>query len=191
MKAVAFNGSPRRDGNTSILLKYVLKELEEGGIETELVQLAGKKILGCVHCQKCWEARDRHCANRSDYVNACIDKMLEADAIIFGSPTYCAGPSTQLKALMDRSSYVAKANDDMFKYKVGAAVVAAYRSGTITTLNAINNFFTIEQMIIPGSSYWNLGYGRDKGEVEEDKVGIRTMRVLGQNMAWLLKKLHG
>jgi multimeric flavodoxin WrbA len=191
MKVVAFNGSPRKDGNTTTLINHVFGELDAAGIETELVQLAGQRIRGCTACYQCFERKDKRCAVDDDIVNECIAKMIEADGIILGSPTYFADLTSELKALIDRAGYVARANDDMFRRKVGAAVVAVRRAGAIHAFDSINHFFLIEQMIVPGSTYWNLGVGREKGEVEEDEEGIRTMKALGQNMAWLLAKLHG
>jgi multimeric flavodoxin WrbA len=173
MKVVAFNGSARKDGNTAILVRRVFSELEKEGIETELVQLAGHQ----------------RCAVDDDIVNACIEKMLAADGIILASPTYFADLTSETKALIDRTGYVARANGDMFQRKVGAAVVAVRRAGAMHAFDSINHFFLIGQMIIPGSSYLNIGIGRAKGEVEQDEEGLRTMEALGQNMAWLLKKI--
>lgn len=190
MKVVAFNGSPRKEGNTACLIKHVLAELEKEGIETEIVQIGGKSVHGCIACAKCYESLDRKCAIDKDIVNECIEKMIEADGIILASPTYFADLTPELKALIDRAGFVAKANNEMFKRKVGAAVVAVRRAGSIHVFDSINHFFTISQMIIPGSSYWNMGIGRAEGDVEKDEEGIRTMQVLGQNMAWLLKKLN-
>ncbi len=189
MKVVAFNGSPRREGNTATLIRYVLSELEKEGIETETMHVGGKSIHGCTACGKCFENKDRKCVIDKDIVNDCIEKMLEADGIILASPTYFADLTPELKALIDRAGFVAKANSEMFRYKVGAAVVAVRRAGSIHVFDSINHFFTISQMIIPGSSYWNMGMGREEGEVEKDEEGIRTMQTLGQNMAWLLKKI--
>jgi len=191
MKVVAFNGSPRTGGNTELLIRMVFDELEKEGIETELVQLGGRKLRGCQACYKCVEMENKRCVVDDDIINDCIEKMLEADGIILGSPTYHADVTAELKALIDRAGVVSGANDAMFKRKVGAAVVAVRRGGAIHVFNTINIFFTISQMIVPGSCYWNLGIGRNIGEVEEDEEGIRTMRVLGQNMAWLLKRTHG
>ncbi|MEE9118262.1 MAG: flavodoxin family protein [Calditrichia bacterium] len=191
MKVVAFNGSARKNGNTAILTKIVLGELEKDGIETELVQLAGKKIRGCIACMKCWENKDQRCSVTDDVLNSCIEKMIEADGIILGSPTYFANVSTELKALIDRAGMTSIANDRMFKRKVGAAVVAVRRAGAIHVFNSINHFFFIGQMIVPGSIYWNMGFGLDKGEVEKDEEGLDTMKVLGENMVWLLKKIQG
>ena len=190
MKVVAFNGSARRDGNTAILVRRVFAELEKEGIETELVQLAGQPIHGCAACGQCYKNKDQRCAVKDDIVNDCIEKMLAADGIILASPTYFADVSSEMKALIDRSGFVARANDDMLKRKVGAAVVAVRRAGSIHAFDTINHFFLIGQMIIPGSIYWNMGIGRAKGEVEHDEEGLRTMQTLGQNMAWLLKKIN-
>jgi multimeric flavodoxin WrbA len=189
MKVVAFNGSPRKDGNTAILIKRVLQVLEKKGIETELIQLGGEHIRGCNACRTCYKTKNKRCVIENDNVNAYIQKMLEADGIILGSPVYFSMMTPELKALIDRAGYVAGANRDMFKRKVGAAVVAVRRAGAISTFDAINHFFLISQMIIPGSSYWNIGIGRKKGDVERDKEGINTMEDLGRNMAWLIKKL--
>jgi len=190
MKVVAFNGSPRKEGNTAALIKHVLAELEKEGIETEVVQVGGKRIHGCTACGKCYEKMDKKCVIDKDIVNECIEKMLEADGIILASPTYFADLTPELKALIDRAGFVAKANNEMFRHKVGAAVVAVRRAGSIHVFDSINHFFTISQMIIPGSSYWNMGIGLAEGDVEKDEEGIQTMQTLGQNMAWLLKKLN-
>ncbi|MEE8431958.1 MAG: flavodoxin family protein [Candidatus Desulfatibia sp.] len=191
MKVVAFNGSARKNGNTAILINIVLGELEKEGIATELVQFAGEKIRGCLACMKCWENKDQRCSVNNDILNACIEKMIEADGIILGSPTYFANVSTELKALIDRAGMTSIANDRMFSRKVGAAVVAARRAGALHVFNSINHFFFIGQMIVPGSIYWNMGFGLDKGEVEKDDEGLNTMKSLGENMAWILKKIHG
>ena len=190
MKVVAFNGSARKGANTAILVKYVLGELEKEGIETELVELAGRPIRGCAACYQCFDRKNRRCSVEDDVVNECIVKMLAADGILLASPTYFADVSAALKALIERAGMTARANDDMFRRKVGAAVVAVRRAGAIHAFDSINHFFLIGQMIIPGSVYWNVGIGREKGEVEDDDEGIRTMKVLGQNMAWLLKKIQ-
>ncbi len=190
MKVVAFNGSPRKDGNTATLIRHVLDELEREGTETETVHIGGKSIHGCTACGKCFENKDKKCVIDKDIVNDCIEKMLEADGIILASPTYFADLTPELKALIDRAGFVSKANGELFRRKVGAAVVAVRRAGSIHAFDSINHFFTISQMIIPGSSYWNMGIGLDEGDVEKDEEGIRTMEVLGQNMAWLLKKLN-
>ena len=190
MKVVAFSGSARKDGNTAILVNTVFRELKKEKIRTELVQLAGKKIRGCTACGKCFTRQDRRCAVKGDILNDCIEKMLDADGIILASPTYFADVSAEMKALIDRSGFVAKANQDMFRRKVGASVVAVRRAGAIHAFDTMNHFFLISQMVVPGSSYWNIGMGLAPGDVSGDEEGLNTMHVLGANMAWLLKKLN-
>lgn len=189
MKVVAFNGSPRRDGNTARLIAEALGEMRVQGIDTEVVHLKGP-LRGCIACLKCYENKDGRCALQDDPVNGYIEKMAAAQGIILGSPTYFADLTPELKALIDRAGFVAKANGDMFRHKVGAAVVAARRAGAIHVFDSINHFFLISQMVIPGSSYWNIGTGLEERDVEQDSEGLKTMRVLGQNMAWLMKKIQ-
>ena len=188
MKVVAFNGSPRKDGNTAILIKHVFGELEKKGIETELVQLADKVIHGCIACEKCGENRDRRCAVTNDAANECIEKMLGADGIILGSPVYFQDVTSEMVALIDRTGYVSRANGRMFKRKVGASVVAVRRSGAIHALDTMDHFFLSGEMVIVGRA---LAIGRAKGEVETDAEGIQLAISLGQRMAWALGKLHG
>ena len=189
MKVVAFNGSARRDGNTAILIRAVFKELELEGIQTELIQLSGKTIHGCRACYQCFANKNQQCAVNDDEINEYIGKMREADGIILASPTYFADCSALIKALIERAGMTARANDDLFKRKVGAAVVAVRRAGALHAFNSLNHFFTIGQMIVVGSSYWNVGIGREIGDVAQDAEGLRTMSTLGQNLAWLLKQL--
>ena len=189
MKVVAFNGSARKDGNTAIMVRQVFAELEKEGIETEMVQYSGQEIRGCLACYQCFDKKNKQCSNTKDIINECIDKMMEADGIILATPTYFSDVSAELKALIDRAGLVSKANNDLFTRKVGAAVVAVRRGGEIHAFDTMNHFFLISQMIVPGSIYWNMSFGMDKGDVEKDEEGGRTMKTLGQNMAWLLKKL--
>ena len=189
MKVVAFNGSARKDGNTAIMIQRVFDELKKEGIDTEMVQLAGRKMRGCIACFKCFENQDQRCAVDNDFVNECIGRMVDADGIILASPTYFATVSTEIKALIDRAGMTGIANGHMFKRKVGAAVVAVRRGGAVTVFNTINQFFFIEQMVVPGSSYWNLAVGLNPGDVEGDDEGMETMQNLGSNMAWLMKKI--
>jgi multimeric flavodoxin WrbA len=147
--------------------------------------------LGCIDCDQCFQRKDKRCAISNDIVNGCIEKMIAADGIILASPTYFTDVTAEMKALIDRAGHVARGNNNMFRRKVGAPVVTARRGGQIHTYDTLNHFFLIEQMIVPGSSYWNLGIGRDVGEVESDAEGMETMAVLGQNIVWLLKKIHG
>ena len=189
MKVVAFCGSARKDGNTKLLLETVLEPLNENGAETELVELAGSNLKGCRACFVCIKKKDGSCVIKDDMLNECVDRMTRADAIILGSPTYFADVSSEMKALIDRSGMVGRANGDLYKRKLGAAVVAVRRAGSIHAFDTMNHFFQISQMIIVGSSYWNIGIGREKGEVASDQEGMKTMRQLGVNMSWLLEKI--
>jgi multimeric flavodoxin WrbA len=190
MKVIAFNGSPRKDGNTSILIDHALEPLRKEGIQTETYQLGGNLLHGCTACYRCFDRKDRRCALEGDVINECIAKMEGADGILLGSPTYFADVTTETKALIDRAGFVSRANGDMLRRKAGAAVVAVRRCGAIHAFDSINHFFLITQMVVPGSCYWNMGLGRQKGDVSQDEEGLRTMRVLGENMAWLLKKMN-
>jgi multimeric flavodoxin WrbA len=190
MKVIAFNGSPRKNGNTEILINYVLNEIKKEGIETEYIQIGGRYIKGCAGCRQCFVNKNQKCIFDDDPVNEYIQKMLEADAIIIGSPTYFSDMTMETKALIDRCGMVARGNDNMFKHKVGAAVVAVRRGGANHVFSSINYFFLVEEMIVPGSIYWNFGIGKEIGEVEEDEEGIMTMKTLGKNIAWLLKKIN-
>ncbi len=189
MNVVAFCASARRNGNTKLLLETVLEPLQEAGAETELVELAGRNLKGCKACFVCIKKKDGSCAIKDDMLNDCVEKMAKADAVILGSPTYFADVSTEMKALIDRSGMVGRANGDLYKRKLGAAVVAVRRAGSIHAFDTMNHFFQISQMIIVGSSYWNIGIGREKGEVASDEEGMKTMRQLGENMGWLLQKI--
>jgi multimeric flavodoxin WrbA len=192
MRVVAFNCSPRKKGNTETMINVVLEELEKEGVSTELIQVGKRKIRGCIACYKCLEEKDSRChaGQKGDILNDCLDQMIESDGIIMGSPTYFSNISTEAKALIDRAGLVSRVNGDLLKRKVGAAVIAARRGGAVPAFSAVNYFFLIGQMIVPGSTYWNLGYGLKPGEVVKDEEGIKTMRDLGVNMAWLLKKLR-
>jgi multimeric flavodoxin WrbA len=191
MKVVAFNGSPRTNGNTAILLNTALDELAKEGVETELVSLAGKTIPGCRACFKCFENADGHCAVTNDRVNDYIDKMRAADGIFLGSPTYFSDVTAGMKALIERAGMTTRANPEILRRKVGAGVVAVRRAGAMHAFTSLNFFFLIAEMIVVGSSYWNVGIGREPGEVEKDAEGIETMKTLGRNMAWLLKRIQG
>lgn len=189
MKVVAFNCSARADGNTSLLLARVLEEIQAEGIETELFSLAGKKVHGCTACMKCRETKDGTCAGLRDYGNECIAAAVAADGIIIGSPVYFSDITAEAKALIDRLGYVSRGNPEVLRRKVGAAVIAVRRAGAIHAFDSINHLFLISEMIVPGSSYWNVGIGGAAGAVAEDEEGMRTMATLGRNMAWLLKRV--
>ena len=190
MKVLAINGSPRKGGNTAHLIKHVFEELEREGIDTELVELSGHRIRGCIACYRCIELKNGRCSLDDDILNELVGKMVEADGIVLGSPTYVSDVTAEMKAVIDRATYVTRGNGGLLRRKVGAAVSAVRRAGSIHALDTINHFFAISEMIVPGSSYWNLGIGRDVGEVEDDEEGIRCMHTLGINIAWLLKKIN-
>lgn len=185
MYALAINGSPRKGGNTESMLQHVLEPLVAAGWETELYQLGGKEIRGCMACYKCFERKDRQCAVKKDCLNEVLEKMLRADAIILGSPTYFADVTAEIKALMDRSGIVAIANGGLLRGKIGAGVVAVRRGGGTHVFDTMNHLFQISEMIVPGSTYWNIGYGLNKGEVLNDTEGLANMRHLGSVIAWL------
>ncbi|MDR2801118.1 MAG: flavodoxin family protein [Desulfovibrio sp.] len=185
MYALAINGSPRKKGNTETLLDAVLRPLREAGWETELFHLGGKDIKGCIACGQCAEKLNGRCINNSDVFNSVMGKMIRANAIIIGSPTYFADVTAETKALIDRSGYTAMANGRIFAGKIGAAVVAARRGGAIHVFDSINHLFSISQMIVPGSSYWNMGYGLDRGDAQNDAEALDNMGHLGQAINWL------
>jgi multimeric flavodoxin WrbA len=190
MRVVAFNGSSRKDGNTAFLVRKVFAELEAEGIETELVQLYNKGFRGCTACLKCAETEDSTCSGlKDDGVNECIQKMLAADGVIIASPTYYANCTATTQALMERAGYATRKSGNPLARKVGAAVVAVRRGGAIHAFDSINHWFQINEMIVIGSSYWNVGIGLGKGDVAQDDEGMETMVTLGRNMAWALKKL--
>nr|WP_321485625.1 flavodoxin family protein [uncultured Draconibacterium sp.] len=189
MKVVAINGSPRRNGNTSILIEETFKIFRSEGIETEVIQLGNKPVHGCTACGKCREIQDRRCHIKNDLLNLCIEKMIEADGIILGTPVYFADVSTEIKALMDVTGYVTRGNGHLLKRKVGAGLISVRRGGALPTFDAMNRFFLINQMIVPGSSYWNFAFGKNQGDVLQDEEGINTIRTLAENMSWLMKKV--
>ena len=188
MKVLAINGSPRPKGNTNALINYVFEEIENEGIETEVYQLAGKKIRGCLSCYKCFGNKDQRCSVDDD-LNPLIQKMMAVDGIILGSPVYVASVTSEIKAVMDRACLVSSANGFLFSRKVGASVVAVRRAGSVCTFDTLNHFLLYNQMVVSGSRYWNMGFGLQPGEVEGDEEGRMIMKTLGENMAWLIKQL--
>ena len=189
MKVVAFNSSPRKNGNTQLMLDAVAGELQKENIEVEHIRIGGQLLHGCIACGACSKHKGR-CIQDDDPMNDWIAKMIEADGILLGSPTYFATINTEMKALIDRCGYVLKQTGDL-RLKVGAPVVVARRGGAMQTYNTLMAFFGINEMIVPSSFYWNMGYGRAVGEVLNDDEGMETMRQLGRNMAFVLKKVRG
>ncbi|NCB01497.1 MAG: flavodoxin family protein [Spirochaetia bacterium] len=189
MKVIAFNGSPRKEGNTFLAIQFVAKKLEEQGIEVEIVHVGNKNISGCLACGKCREHKDEKCVIQ-DEVNDWIKKMKSADGIILGSPTHFSGISGNMKSFLDRAFYVSSGNGNLFRNKIGAAVVAVRRSGGVVVFNQLNNYLSYSEMVLPTSNYWNVIHGRAPGEALEDKEGVQIMEILGKNMATLLKQLE-
>ena len=190
MKAIAINGSPRKGGNTEILLKQVLEPLAASGWETEFIQIGGTPVHGCKACYHCFQQKNSQCSQKNDGFNRCMEKMTAADAIILGSPTYFTDVNAEMKALLDRAGLVAVANGGLFRGKVGAAVVAVRRGGGTHAFDTINHMFLMSGAIVPGSTYWNLGFGLDKGDVAKDDEASRNMADLGQTIAWLGQAIH-
>lgn len=189
MRIVAVSGSARKGGNTARLIETALEPLRSAGHDCAFIELAGKDIRGCTACGRCRELRDRQCHGRKDDLNPLLEQVYGADALIIGSPTYYADVSSETKAFIDRVGYVSGANGNLLARKPGAAVVAVRRGGAIHAFDTINHLFLISEMIVVGSIYWNVGIGREKGEVAGDDEGMRTMTRLGENMAWLLDRL--
>ncbi len=189
MNVVAFNGSGRKNGNTYLLLKAVLEELQKEGIETELVQMAEREpIQGCIACLQCKKQKNMRCAVETDPFNDYFEKISKSDGILLGSPVYFSDITAGMKALIERCGFVGRANGNVLRRKVGAGVVAVRRAGSNHAFASMNYLFLISEMIIPGSNYWNMALGANPGDVLEDAEGIETMKTLGRNMAWLLKR---
>lgn len=189
MKAILINGSPKKDGNTAIALEAVGGALREQGIATEVIEIGRKAIHGCIACGVCAEKKNRRCALDDDMLNRNLDALFAADGLVIGSPVYYAGINGALKCFLDRAFFVAAANGSLFRHKVGAGVVAVRRGGETTAWDQLNKYFTISEMFVPSSKYWNMAFGLVPGEAVQDLEGMQTMRVLGENMAWLMKSV--
>lgn len=189
MKVLAINGSPRKGGNTSVMIDWALEEIAKEGLQVEVEQIGGRVVHGCKACGACAKTQDRRCIQKDDPVNDLIAKMAEADGLILGSPVYFADLTPELKALIDRAGFVSMFNKGFMRRKVGASVVVARKAGHIHTFDSINHFFGIMGMFTVGSNYWNLGSAQDKGEISQDQEAEKTMRIMGANMAWIIKKI--
>lgn len=190
MKVIAINGSPRKNGNTQLLIKRVLEPLQRGGCETKIVQIGGFAIRGCRACMKCKELKNKRCSIESDPVNDIIQEVFQSDILILASPTYFADITSETKAFIDRLGYVSNANGRLLDRKIGTALVAVRRGGSIHAFDSMMHFVHIQGMISVGSTYWNMGIGRNPGEVEQDDEGMKNMENLGQNLLWLSKKIN-
>ena len=187
MNVVAINGSPKKEGNTYHALRMVGSQLEENGIDFEIIHIGNKLVRGCLACGKCSQTKDEKCSTTSDSLNEWIQSMKNADGIILASPVYYAGIPGTMKSFLDRAFYVSGSNGGLFRHKVGAALVAVRRTGGSTTFDSLNHYLTYSEMIMATSNYWNVIHGRTPGEVENDSEGVQIMNVLGNNIAWLLK----
>lgn len=190
MKVLAVNGSAREEGNTAILIRTVFEELKKAGIETEMISLAGRQIEPCKACWAC--GGQKNCVHRKDLFREVFDRMMEADGILLGSPVYAANVSANMQAFLERAAVVCDTNQGLLnnKYKVGASVAAVRRGGALQAIDTMNHFFLNHEMIVVGSTYWNMAYGQMSGDVLKDEEGLANMRNLGENMAFLLKTLH-
>ena len=188
MKVVAINGSPRKEGNTYNALKMVEEELESEGISTKIIQIGDKKIQGCLGCGNCARNKDERCVI-DDEVNGVIQQMKAADGILLGSPVHYSGVGGTMKSFLDRAFMVAGVNGGLFRHKVGACVSAVRRSGGLPAFNQLNIYLLYSEMVIPASNYWNVIHGTKPGDTVQDEEGQQIMRVLGKNMAWLMKSL--
>ncbi|MDF2569760.1 MAG: reductase [Sporomusa sp.] len=189
MKVIAFNGSPRKEGNTYAALSAVGEELKQQGIEFEIVHVGNKAVRGCIACMGCVKNQNERCVIDTDEVNDWIQKMKEADGIVLGSPVYYAGIAGTMKSFLDRAFFVTSVNNSMLRNKVGATAVAVRRSGGVSTFDSLNHYIMYSEMLMPTSNYWNVTHGLMPGEAIKDEEGTQIMRVLGKNMAWLLKVL--
>ena len=185
---ILFNGSPHQQGNTKIALDIVAAALKEHHIKTEIIQLGGTNIRPCKGCRACIKNKNKRCVITGDAVNAYIERMIDADGIVIGSPVYTSNVTAEVKAFIDRVNFVCKANDFLLKGKIGAPVIVATKSGATMAYAAIQLMFGISQMISVGSSYWNVAYGKMPGDILNDDEGIQSFKDLGHNMATLLNQ---
>ncbi len=187
MKVIGINASARRNGNTAFIINTVFEELNKQGIETELIQFGGEMIQPCKACWAC--SGKENCVHKQDSFVETIEKIKMADGILLGSPTYSANVSANMQAFLERIAVVGDMNPGLFAHKVGAAVAVARRAGSLQAIDTMNHFFLNHEMLIAGSTYWNMVYGRLPGDVKQDEEGLANMRNLGQNMAFLIKAL--
>ena len=190
MKVLGISGSPRPGGNTDILVNHALGVLEKEGIETDFLSLADRPIKPCMACAGCMKSEEVRCVQEDPAFEGMIERFQAADGVLVGSPVYFGSATPQTMALLDRVGYVNRHHPEILRRKVGAAVVVARRAGQNFTFAQLNYFFLIAEMIVPGSTYWNVAFGKGKGEVTSDEEGMKTVETLAGNVAWLLKKLH-
>jgi len=190
VKVIAINGSPHNEGNTYQAINIVFDELKKQNIETDIIHIGNKSISGCLACNDCFKKRDEECIIKNDIVNESIQKMKESDGILLASPVHYASVAGNMKSFLDRVFYTSGANKNLFRHKVGASLVAVRRSGGLPAFNVLNNYLTYSEMIIPTSNYWNVIHGTTPGDILKDEEGIQVLRVLGKNMAWIMKIIN-
>ena len=191
MKVIAVCGSPRKGGNTEKALTKVLEKVSIAGIDAELICLSGKNIRGCIACGQCRSKQDGLCYGVHDDLNDIIVRSREADAIILGTPVYFGSATPEIKAFIDRLGYTTRSQKvNTLKGKVGGAIAVARRAGQNFTLAQLSYFFSIMGMVQVGSTYWNILFGREKGDIESDEEGLKTLDSYTENLIWLLNKLH-
>jgi len=190
MKVLGISGSPREGGNTETLVTTALDVLATEGIETDFLSLAGRRVKGCLACGGCTKTEEIRCVQEDPAFEGVIERFIAADGVLIGSPVYFGSAAPETMALLDRVGYVSRhSKNSPLRRKVGAAIVVARRAGQNFTFAQLNYFFLLNEMIVPGSTYWNVAFGRQKGEVTGDAEGIETVKTLARNMAWLMKKL--
>ena len=189
MKVLGISGSPRSGGNTTIAVQTALDVLAEKGFQTELLSLAGRQVKPCKGCGGCSKVEKPRCVQDDPAFEGIIEKFIEADGILVGSPVYFGSATPETMAMLDRVGYVSRRHGSFLRRKVGAAIAVARRAGQNFTFAQINYFFLLSEMIVPGSTYWNIAFGRKPGEVADDAEGIETIKTLAENMAWLMNKL--
>lgn len=187
MQVVAINGSSRKKGNTQILLNFIAETLSAHAVSTERISLADFALTPCAGCFAC-RGKER-CIQSDDGFNTLLEKMKGADAIILGSPVYSADVSSRMKTLLDRAAVVGAANPGLFRHKIGVAVASVRRAGGMSAIDTMNHFFLNKEMLIVGSTYWNMVYGNQVGEVLQDAEGMKNMKNLADNIAWALAAL--
>lgn len=191
MRVLGISGSPRSGGNTDILIQTALEQMAEAGFETDFLPLAGRPIRPCEACGGCAKNKVADCVLGDPGFEDVVERFIKADAVIVGSPVYFGSATPQTMALLDRVGYVSRRHGNFLRRKVGAAVAVARRAGQNFTFAQLNYFFLISEMIVPGSTYWNVGTALNKGDIKQDQEALETIRNLTANMAWLLEKLAG
>jgi multimeric flavodoxin WrbA len=187
MKVIAINGSPKKEGNTYHALKMVGEEILKAGIDFEILHIGNKMIHGCIACGNCALNKNEKCSIETDELNTWIQVIKKADGILLGAPVYYSGIAGTMKCFLDRLFYVSSSNGQLFRHKVGAAVAAVRRSGGSSTFDSLNHYLMYSEMILATSNYWNIIHGAKPGEAEQDTEGKQILRILGKNVAWILK----